>query len=77
MSKIQNFFLPEAKYIEGDLTTPASLKNIHSICELILEIFIRPMGLNINNMEKLKCTEIDIGKKYTNNECPPIELEKI
>ena len=64
-------FLPKAKYIEGDLTTPASIKNIHSICESILEIFIRPMGLNISDIEILKLSDIDIGKKYTNGECPP------
>jgi len=68
-------FLPKEKYIEGDLTTPASIKNIHSVCESILEIFIRPMGLNINDKEILKLSDIDIGKKYTNGECPPDRTE--
>ena len=69
--KNTKLFLPEARFIEVDLTTTASIKNIHSICESILEIFIRPMGLNINNMAIVKFSEIDIGKKYTNGECPP------
>ena len=69
--KKPKLFIPEAKYIEGDLTTPASIKNIHSICESILEIFIRPMGLDINNREILGFSGIDIGKKYINGECPP------
>ena len=64
-------FYPKVKYIDGDLSTPASINNIHSICESILEIFIRPMGLDINNREILGFSGIDIGKKYINGECPP------
>ena len=69
--KHTKLFLPQEKYIKGDLTTPASIKNIHSISESILEIFIRPMGLNIFEREILELREIDIGKKYINGECPP------
>ena len=68
-------FIPKTKYIKGDLTTPASIKNIHSICESILEIFIRPMGLIINEREISELSKIDIGKKYTNGECPPNRTE--
>ena len=64
-------FLPKTKYIQGDLTTPASIKNIQSISESILDIFIRPMGLNTFSREMLELNQIDIGKKYTNGECPP------
>ncbi len=64
-------FIPITKYIKGDLTTPSSIKNIHSISESILEIFIRPMGLNITSRERLEISEIDIGNKYINGECPP------
>ena len=69
--KNTKLFFPKDKYIKGDLTTPASIKNINSISESILEIFIRPMGLTISNREILKPIEIDIGDKYTNGECPP------
>ena len=69
--KNTKLFIPNKRYIKGDLITLASIKNIHSICESILEIFIRPMGLNINNSEILEITEIDIGNKYINGECPP------
>ncbi len=69
--KNTKLFLPKEKYMNGDLTTPASIKNINSISESILEIFIRPMGLKISNREILKPIEIDIGDKYTNGECPP------
>jgi len=69
--KHTKLFLPQEKYIKGDLTTPASIKNIHSISESILELFIRPMGLNISEREILELREIDIGKKYINGECPP------
>ena len=64
-------FLPQSKYIQGDLTTPASIKNIHSISESILELFIRPMGLNISDKNKLELSELDVGKKYIDGECPP------
>ena len=64
-------FSPKEKYIKGNLRTPASIKNIHSISESILDIFIRPMGLNIPDRETLEPSQIDIGKKYTNGECPP------
>ena len=69
--KNTKLFSPKEKYIKGDLTTPASIKNIHSISESILDIFIRPMGLNISHGEMLGFRQIDIGKKYTNGECPP------
>ncbi len=69
-------FSPEEKYIKGDLTTPASIKNIHSISESILDIFIRPMGLNNAFKEILEISQIDIGKKYTNGECPPNRSEE-
>ena len=68
-------FHPKTKYNNGDLTTPASIKNIHSICESILEIFIRPMGLIINERAISELSKIDIGKKYTNGECPPNRTE--
>ena len=64
-------FSPKEKYMNGDLTTPASIKNIHSISESILEIFIRPMGLYISDREMLEICQIDIGNQYTNGECPP------
>ena len=64
-------FSPKEKYIKGNLITPASIKNIHSISESILEIFIRPMGLYIFDRKMLEISQIDIGNKYTNGECPP------
>ena len=69
--KNTKLFSPKGKYIMGDLSTPASIKNIHSISESILDIFIRPMGLNNSDREFLEMSQIDIGKKYTNGECPP------
>ncbi len=69
--KNTKLFLPNSKYINGDLKTPASIKNIHSVCESILEIFIRPMGLTIDNRETLEYSRIDIGNKYIDGECPP------
>ncbi len=64
-------FSPKGKYMNGDLTTPASIRNIHSISESILEIFIRPMGLYVSDSEMLEISQIDVGNKYNNGECPP------
>ncbi len=69
--KNTKLFIPKEKYIKGDLTTPASIKNIHSLSESILDIFLRPMGLNNSDIEILELSQIDIGNKYTNGECPP------
>ena len=62
--KNTKLFSPKGKYIKGDLTTTASIKNIHSISESILDIFIRPMGLNITDRAMLELGQIDIGKNY-------------
>jgi len=69
--KNTKLFLPNSKYLKGDLQTPASIKNIHSLCESILEIFIRPMGVKIYNRNTLEYSIIDIGPKYIGGECPP------
>ena len=45
-------FSPKEKYLKGDYTTAALIKNIHSISESILEIFVRPMGLYIFRGDK-------------------------
>ena len=64
-------FVPKDKFCKGDLLTPASINNIQSISESILEIFIRPMGFNITNRKILDLNKIDICNKYINGECPP------
>ena len=69
--KNTKLFIPKEKYIKGDLTTLASIKNIQSISESILDIFIRPMGLNDSDRDIIGLSQIDIGKKYTNGECSP------
>ena len=69
--KNNKLFFPKEKFIKGDLTTLASIKNIHSISESIMEIFLRPMGFNISDSGIYNLRRIDIGNKYTNGECPP------
>jgi len=69
--KNTKLFIPKEKFMKGDLITPASIKNIQSISESILDIFIRPMGLNIADRKVLELSQIDVGKKYINGECPP------
>ena len=69
------YFSPVTKYVNGDLTTAASIKNIHSICESIMGIFVRPMGFKANNSDQFKISELDVGKKYTNIKYPPTRNE--
>ncbi len=67
-----NYFSPERIYHDGDLMTKASLKNIHSICQSIMGIFIKPMGLKLYTSNNSELFEIDIDPKYINGECPPL-----
>ncbi len=69
------FFTPYQKYLNGDLSTLASIKNIHSICESIMGIFVRPMGFKNNNSDKFKISELDVGQKYKNIKYPPNRTE--
>tara|TARA_Y100000589_G_scaffold74994_1_gene68504 strand:+ start:9075 stop:9692 length:618 start_codon:yes stop_codon:yes gene_type:complete len=69
--KDTKLFIPEEKFLKGDLKTTASIKNIQSVCESILSIFIRPMGFFPKDSKLSPYYSIDIGKKYINGECPP------
>ena len=45
-------FQPSQKYEDGDLSTLASLENIQSVCESLLELFIRPQGMKLKRDPK-------------------------
>ena len=64
-------FMPKEKFLDGDLQIAASIKNIQSVCESILSIFIRPMGLKSYHPDLSSYNSVDINKKYTNGKCPP------
>ena len=66
-------FTPKGNYIDGDLYTAASLINIQSVCESLLEFFIRPQGMKLESDPKWGgYITLDVGKKYQNGENPPI-----
>ena len=69
--KDTKLFIPKEKFSGGNLKIAASLKNIQSICESILSIFIRPMGFHHMDSKISLLNTIDIEKKYINGECPP------
>ena len=48
--KNTKLFFPKEKYIKGDLTTPVSIKNIHSISDTILDVFIRTIKSQSKNI---------------------------
>ena len=68
-------FKPKKKYEEGDLTTAASLINIHGVCESMLELFIRPMGITLDKSKNWERFKMDVATKYTNGSCPPVRNE--
>ena len=47
-----NLFQPTEPYDDGDLSTEASYENILSACESILELFIRPQGVKLDQDKK-------------------------
>jgi hypothetical protein len=68
-------FIPSKKYEDGKLTTLASINNIHSVCESLLELFIRPMGMKLNHDRDYTYYKMDVVKKYTDGTYPPKRSE--
>ena len=64
-------FVPKAKYPDGDLTTPASLSNIQSVCESLMELFVRPMGMTLDHDRKYDYYKMDVIGKYADGTYPP------
>ena len=68
-------FKPKKKYEEGNLTTATSLLNIQSVCESIMELFIRPMGMKLEKDRNWERFNMDVTKKYIDGSCPPKRSE--
>ena len=69
-------FKPKGKYVDGDLFTMASLQHIQSVCESLLEYFIRPQGMKLQRDPKWGgYITLDVGKKYQNGDNPPVRCD--
>ena len=38
-------FKPTQKYVDGDLSTQATLQNIFGVCQSMMKLFVKPMGM--------------------------------
>ena len=71
-----SLFTPKGEYVDGNLYTAASLKNIQSVCESLLEYFIRPQGMSLWSDPKWEgYITLDVGKKYQNGDNPPVRSD--
>jgi|TARA_R100000353_G_scaffold41084_2_gene32521 hypothetical protein len=65
-------FQPTEPYDDGDLSTEASHENILSACESILELFIRPQGVKLDQDKKWRgYISMDVVKKFSDGSRPP------
>ena len=70
-------FQPSKKYENGDLSLEASTKNIHAVCESLLELFVRPQGVQLKSDPKWdKQLSMDVVRKYKNGVYPPRRTAK-
>ena len=75
-------FKPSKSYPNGDLLTDATYKNMYGVCESLLELFIRPMGMEIpkDPSKDYHYRKMDVVKKFAdgtlpykiNGKCPTI-----
>ena len=67
-----DLFQPTKPYEEGDLSTEYLHENILSACESILELFIRPQGVKLDQDKKWRgYITMDVVKKFSDGTRPP------
>lgn len=65
------FFDPQKKYSNGNLSTDASEHLIFGVCESLLELFVRPMGVRLDRNEKWGgYINMDVVKKHRDGTLP-------
>ena len=69
-------FQPSKKFELGDLSIEASLVNISSVSESLLELFVRPQGMKLKNDRQWDYLKMDVVGKYTNGTYPPSRSDK-
>ena len=65
-------FKPKKTYPNGDLLTEATYQNMYGVCESLLELFIRPMGMKLEKDPNLDYgyLKMDVVKKFTDGTLP-------
>ena len=68
---IQNkeLFKPSPNYANGDLSTEATFENLYGICETLMELFVRPMGMQLSDWGYGYPT-LDVVKKHRDGTLP-------
>ena len=67
-----DLFQPTKPYEEGDLSTEYLHENILAVCESILELFIRPQGVKLDQDKKWRgYITMDVVKKFSDGTRPP------
>tara|TARA_R100000455_G_scaffold29654_1_gene19977 strand:- start:1125 stop:2657 length:1533 start_codon:yes stop_codon:yes gene_type:complete len=65
-------FKPSKSYPNGDLLTDATYKNMYGVCESLLDLFIRPMGMEIpkDPSKDYHYRKMDVVKKFADGTLP-------
>ena len=68
---IQNkeLFKPSPNYANGDLSTEATFENLYGICETLMELFVRTMGMQLSDWGYGYPT-LDVVKKHRDGTLP-------
>ena len=66
-------FQPLQKFEGGNLSTEATTKNIHAVCESLLALFVRPKGMKLKDHPDWEWNykTMDVVRKYTNGTYAP------
>ena len=67
----RELFEPKKKYSNGDLLTEATHHNIYGVCESLMQLFVRPMGLLLDRDKKWGgYINLDVVKKHRDGSLP-------
>ena len=62
-------FKPTQKYVDGDLSTQATLQNIFGVCQSMMKLFVKPMGMQLKDWKHGYPT-LDVVKKHRDGTLP-------
>ena len=62
-------FKPTQKYVDGDLSTVATLQNIFGVCQTMMKLLVKPMGMQLQNWKHGYPT-LDVVKKHRDGTLP-------
>ena len=62
-------FKPTQKYVDGDLSTVATLQNIFGVCQTMMKLLVKPMGMQLQDWKHGYPT-LDVVKKHRDGTLP-------